>query len=305
MAANRNIFVKALNLLEMKIGFAREARVFRKKLGRHNASWLTRSSREKMEYSIARQAHTLEKGMSLRFTRPGFGAAKAAHLREDMEHYRSRYGSTPFLEKISGTLKCYEKFIADGDAYASGCVKVLKAEQVSSEAAGDFRSLLQSRHSVRYFSGSASHGQIEEALKMAALTPSACNRQAWHTRIFEGAKAERLVRWQDGARGFESEIPTAILVSADLRGFLSYEVHQAWVDGGMYACNLLNALHSLGLGTIPLSCAFSSRKLKGLKDFGLPDNEIPILIIGVGTLEEEFKVALSERKDIEETNEWM
>ena len=40
-----------------------------------------------------------------------------------------------------------------------------------------------------------------------------------------------------------------------------YEVHQAYVDGGLYAMNLINALHSLGIGTIPLSVAFGYDKL--------------------------------------------
>ena len=305
MVGNRNIFTKMLNLVSLRFGYAREARRFRKLLERHNASWRTRNCREKMEYSIARQAHTIEKGMSLRFTRPGFGAAKVAHLREDTEHYRNRYGETPFLQKISTTLECYRKFLQDGDSYSSGCVITLKAESVRKAAAGNFRELLTSRHSIRCFAGAPSHDLINEALEMATLTPSACNRQAWHTRIYEGDKARELLRWQDGARGFEDEIPTAILVSADLRGFLSYETHQAWVDGGMYACNLLNSLHSLGLGTIPLSCAFDSRKLRRLADFGLPENEVPIVIIGTGELEDEFKVALSERKETSQTNEWM
>lgn len=305
MKTDRTIIRKALNLVELRLGFALEACAFRRKLNRYNASWRTRSSREKMAFSIARQAHTLEKGMSLRNTRPGFGAAKAAHLREDIDIYIRRFGEDASIENALGILKGYDSFISGSDAGSSGLVESIKAEDVKAMAQGDFHSLLQSRHSVRYFSGSATHEQLEEALRMAALTPSACNRQAWHTRIYEGQKACDLVRWQEGAHGFETEIPTAILVSADLRGFLSYEVHEAWVDGGMYACNLLNALHSSGLGTIPLSCAFGYRKLAKLKDFGLPDNEVPILIIGVGALEEEFKVAKSQRKNIELTNDWM
>ncbi len=66
--------------------------------------------------------------------------------------------------------------------------------------------------------------------------------------------------------------------------------------------NLINALHFVGLGTIPLSCGFKYRKLKQLRSFGIPDNAVPILIIGVGHYPEHYKVAISERKLIDKTN---
>lgn len=66
--------------------------------------------------------------------------------------------------------------------------------------------------------------------------------------------------------------------------------------------NLINALHSLGFGTIPLSVGFDCKKNASLKKFLIPENEVPIVIIGFGELEDEFKVAISERKDICLTN---
>ena len=47
---------------------------------------------------------------------------------------------------------------------------------------------------------------------------------------------------------------------------------------------------------------FSYEKLKELSDFDIPENEVPILIIGIGHLQPHFKVAVSERKDISVTN---
>ena len=102
--------------------------------------------------------------------------------------------------------------------------------------------------------------------------------------------------------GFEHDIHTAILVTANLKAFLSYEVFQAYVDGGLYAMNLINALHSMGIGTIPLSLAFQTSKLQKLQAFGIPENEVPILIIGAGYLPDNFNVAVSDRKPIEKTN---
>lgn len=137
---------------------------------------------------------------------------------------------------------------------------------------------------------------------MAQRTPSACNRQGWKTHVFQGKKSIELVKWQGGCKGFEDELKYSILVTANLKAFLSYEVHQAYVDGGLYAMNLINAIHSLGLGCIPLSCGFNSPKLQQLKDFNIPENEVPIVLIAFGNLMDEFKIAISTRKPIGVTN---
>ena len=89
-------------------------------------------------------------------------------------------------------------------------------------------------------------------MELAQRTPSACNRQGWKTHVFLGDKSVELVKWQGGARGFENEIKGAILVTANLKAFLFYEVHQAYIDGGLYAMNLVNALQYSGFGSIPL-----------------------------------------------------
>ena len=52
----------------------------------------------------------------------------------------------------------------------------------------------------------------------------------------------------------------------------------------------------------PLSLAFQTSKLQKLKAFGIPENEVPILIIGAGYLPDNFNVAVSDRKPIEKTN---
>lgn len=184
----------------------------------------------------------------------------------------------------------------------AGVYKVTK-ENIASEACKDFRSLLFSRHSIRYFSKiEPSDSIIEEALILAQQTPSACNRQGWKTHVFRDSKCYALLKWQGGCNGFEEEIPCAILVTSNLKAFLSYEVHQAYVDEGLYAMNLINALHYLGLGTIPLSVAFTCGKLSELISFDIPRNEVPIVIIGCGNMESVFNIAVSTRKHIQTTN---
>ena len=123
-------------------------------------------------------------------------------------------------------------------------------QNVLSRCNRDFESLLYSRHSIRYFTDKIPDiDLIRRALELAQRTPSACNRQGWATHVFFGGDSVKLMKCQEGCRDFEVEIKCAILVTAKLKAFLNYEIFQAYVDGGLYAMNLINALHSLGLGT--------------------------------------------------------
>ena len=88
-----------------------------------------------------------------------------------------------------------------------------------------------------------------------------------------------------------------------MKGFLHYEPFQCYIDGGLYAMNLINALTYVGLGTIPLSCGFYTEKLSAIqKRFEIPANEALIVIIGLGILTKEVKFANSTRQAIETTN---
>lgn len=293
---------------------------------RYNASCGTEQDREKWEYSLLRKTHTVEKGLSLRNPRVGFGQQKVSALLEELARYQQRFGKEHpgFIDyplhtigfwidytrkqgveigDIERKFEGVERFEGfEGAKMASGVVLTSRAAQQQG-AQGNFESLLRSRHSVRYFTDElVSHEVIDLALTMAQLTPSACNRQGWKTHVFEGEACHRLLKWHGGTRGFEEDVHQAIVVTANQKAFFYYEMYQAYVDGGLYGMNLINALHSLGLGTIPLSCGFKQRKLKGLHAMGIPSNEVPVLIVGFGQLPEEFKVAASVRKPISETN---
>ena len=314
----KDIFSEKCRILSDVIAFI-------KKTFMYNASLGTEKDREKSEYTLLRRTHIIEKGMSFRQPKHGFGQAKVESLIDDLKVYLDRFGNSDCLnypisaisnyleysqnngvdvKRISDKLSILRQrlgYNSDKISEESGVVEVQKV--YISNHNKDFKDLLYNRHSIRFFAKEkVSEDLIVDALKLAQRTPSACNRQGWKTHVYYGEDAVNLVKWQGGSRGFEDEIRCAILVTANLKAFLSHEIHQAYVDGGLYAMNLINALTYLGLGTIPLSCGFHESRLKGLNSFEIPQNEVPIVIIGVGVMEETFNVAVSKRKDIEETN---
>ena len=58
---------------KMKYALIKEGYIFIKKILKHNASINTDEDIMKMQYTILRQNHVIEKGMSMRFPRKGFG----------------------------------------------------------------------------------------------------------------------------------------------------------------------------------------------------------------------------------------
>src|SRR5690606_29484087 len=115
--------------------------------------------------------------------------------------------------------------------------------------------------------------------------------------VYRNEKQKKdLLKWQ-GNKGFTENIDTVIIVACSLNSFFINEKHQAYIDGGLYSMTLLYALHSMGLGTIPMTLAMMNSERKVLyKDFGLKKDEVPIVMIGVGALKDKFPVAISERK---------
>lgn len=317
--------------IKLDAGFCHEGLAHARRLCAHSASADTESDIYKMQYSILRINHTLEKGLSMPSPRKGFGIRRSLFLMDRLGLYARLYGGQDaefltyplqtlagYISYTEGTgadvsevrrkyetlLKEYESLTGHALPDRPAGTQISSSEDIREAARGDFRSLLESRHAIRAYSGEeVPEETIMEALSLAQLTPSACNRQGWKTHVFRGEKAVELVRWQEGCKGFEEQIRTAILVTADLRAFLDFEPYQAYVDGGLYAMNLLNALHYLGLGAIPISCGFKDAKLNEMRAaFSIPENEVPIVIVGTGVLPETVKYATSRRKDISKTN---
>ena len=319
---------KVRKQLRLERTFMSEAIHFWLLTRKYNASTHTDEDIEKMQYTLLRENHTIEKGMSMRNPRKGFGQQKVMDLLQRLNKYVDLYYKvdSSFLEYPLSTIRNYINFTKEngtdipeieheyrklldkttiGEVKGHAGITMTTRRHINEEAEKDFEHLLYSRHSIRYFTKEIPDTkQISKALELAQRTPSACNRQGWYTHIFLGESSCELLKWQGGCRGFEEEIKCSILVTANLKAFLSYEVHQAYVDGGLYAMNLINALHYLGFGTIPLSTAFSYQQLAQLAKFCIPENEVPIVIVGVGYMQDEFNIAVSTRKNINKTTRW-
>ena len=89
-----------------------------------------------------------------------------------------------------------------------------------------------------------------------------------------------------------------ILIVSDIRYFnIDREVFQPYIDGGMYAQSVLNALHYYHIASVPLSASLSQEQEKNVKDLlKLTDVDVPIMFIGIGNYPDSCLTTKSERR---------
>lgn len=167
----------------------------------------------------------------------------------------------------------------------------------------NYENFIKSRHSIRHFGSEAVDVELlREAIQIAQYTPSACNRQGWVIRIVESKDAiDTILENQNGNRGFGHEIDKLVMITCDVRAFQkNRELFQPYIDGGMYAQSVLNALYYKGIGAIPLSASLAgSQEKKIRKKVGINKSEVFILFIGVGTYPDSCKTTRSERMPVD------
>lgn len=285
------------------------------------------SDAKKMHTELFIRTHALEKGMSIGNVRYGFGQQKAKALLPDLQHYLQIGGDRSFVIDSCSVINQYIKFNEAGGADMSavkvpfenfikkndisivnhGGIYNLKYEQIHEGMTSTFDKFSQSRFSVRDFGEEViSREDIIKALKLCERTPTACNRQSQRIHIFMNKeKMQKLFKMQKGCNGFIENMQGAILVCSDMRRYSFREINQMFVDGGLYAMNLLYALHYYNIANIPLTMAHrTSYLMKIKKEMNIPQNEQPVLLIGIGSYKKEYKAAQSVRYNWESYTEW-
>lgn len=281
-AIKGNSFIVWLRIIYEKIGESFSLTLY-------NGSTNQTKDIYKKQAELQIRIHALEKGMSIGRVRVGFGKEKAFSLIEDLADLLKKGGSKQFVVESVSVLQKYIEFNENMGA-AMADIEIALNKLCSCYS--------QSRFSIRDFGDSPLDiDKVYAALKLCERTPSACNRQSWVIHVYtENKLVEKMFKLQGGSKGFYEQMQCAILICGDLRNYGFYEQNLPFVDGGLYAMNLLYSLHYNGLATIPLTMGHKWRVIKKIKqEMNIPGNEIPVLLIGVGTYKDDFKVAVSHR----------
>jgi len=275
-------------------------------------------SKENYEAFLTKQYHIVEKGLSLPVPRKNFGIEKIKTLIKITEEFKKKYSvrESRLLKTISATLRYYlDKNVTlkedHPDAYKiisefcsvnpynnNGGLKLINTKAFYPN---DFENFVKTRSSVRNFSReNVSLNDIKLAIEIAKTAPSVCNRQSWRVHLYqEKSEICELLSYQDGNNGFTNNINKLLIITTDTNCFTHLETNQIYIDGGLFAMNLLLGLHSQKIASCCLNLCVPYTKEKNIKKIASIDNsERLIMMIGIGYYLENTMVAMSDRKEI-------
>lgn len=282
---------------------------------------------DKMLGAIILQYHVIEKGLTMPESRLGFGRERIISLCQSCIKYIEKYGQNDEqLKHAIGVILEYEEVHKNNNyplddeikSHITGlkhivkdCVETAAQKQVTKDEYfkninDAFFEFSNSRASVRNYSqDDLPLTKIQKALELARNTPSACNRQSWRTYVYTDKNVIcELLELQGGNRGFGHLTNKLIIITGELGVFCyTNERNQVYIDCGMYAMNLLYALHHNEIATCILNCSFDHNKEQEIKILGrIKDSEVLIAMVACGEAPNEFKIAASPRYNLNKTN---
>ena len=265
--------------------------------------------------------HVIEKGLTMPHRRLGFGKGAVIHLINLIDAFEKRFGEDSQVSHAVGVLRAYRELHSEWpepmprlDAFLASRQSILAAtqphftrEDFFSAKNAPFPEFASSRHVVRHFAAPVPKELITDAVSIALTAPSACNRQHARVHVIDNPSLrDGLFELQGGTRGFGMDANKVLVVTADLSTVRwAWERHDCYVNGGIFVMNLCYALHYEGIAHCILHWSVSpenDRKAHNL--LGIPENEVIVQLIACGMPPEEFDVASSPRRPLEDILTW-
>lgn len=169
----------------------------------------------------------------------------------------------------------------------------------------DLKALAAARYSCRHFSDQQiTKAELQEILEIGALAPTAKNLQ--EQRIYVIQSAEGLAK-VDQVTPCRYGAPTVLLIAYDKNDVYTYpdgDMESGAEDVTIVTTHMMLAAKNLGIETCWLN-HFKAQLTKEL--FGLPENEIPVILLDVGYAREDDKPSPkhASRKPLEETVKYL
>lgn len=283
-----------------------------------------RKTKDQCIGSIIGSYHIIEKGLAMPHRRLGFGIPALRALINECKEFLSHFGSdnSQFVHAVQVIFE-YEKLHEDNGyslpidlkreieqlhaslpLLAPSCQVSLSRDEFFNDVNASFDAFSNSRHSTRHFNGAADKETIIQAISLAQNAPSSCNKQPTRVHLVTNNNlVNEILQKQGGNRGFGQDIKSIIVLTTNISCYSQVgERRSGFVDLGIYSMNLLYALHFYKIGAIPLIWLSSKKRDKWLNDILeiSANNEIPVLIVGVGKVSDYPSLVNSPRKKLNE-----
>ena len=285
----------------------------------------TEESLNKLGYESIIHTHTLEKGMEHFELRP-FAVEKTRYImslikRESKyENYENKFAFINGINCLREDKKIYEEHNwINKDEYKKVDEFLKNYSKVENQKAGayiltkkelqkdyeiDYLKFVKSRHSTRnYKNEPIKLDDVKAAVEMAKYSASACNRQYIKLHFYPSGKMrDNVIHYALGKGGLYLDGVNTFIVTFDVNGLSGIgERNQGYFNAGLYSTNLVNAFHSLGIGTCFIQFANSVKDEDDLKRKNeIPEYERIAVILFAGYYDEKSIFAVSPRKNVSE-----
>jgi nitroreductase len=167
----------------------------------------------------------------------------------------------------------------------------------------DLYKLALIRRSVRfYLPKSVSRTDIDKAIEIALLSPSACNRQPFEFKIIDDSNLlKEIVPFIPGAEGFGEGLPVLVVVVGKLRAFFNErDRHLIYIDASLTSMSFMFALETLGISSCCINCPETNQLNKKVGDkLRLGADERIILFVSLGYANPDGMIPFSKKKNID------
>lgn len=301
---------------------------FKYDLGRFEAysGVSNKNVREALLSRVIISYHVIEKGLTMPNRRFLFGRKMILQLIHLVDEFESKFGHDEQVNHGSGVIRAYwemhdvagQNLASEDSAFWEEIKEFInrhkdvpvayQAHMTKNEFYRHKNSLFPefawSRHTLRHYSSrDLTIDKLRQAIDLARTTPTACNRQ--HCRVYCVANKDtigKVLSLQDGNRGFGHLANKLLVVVADLEDIPSLrERNDIYICGGMFLMNLCYALFYSEIAHCVLNWSRSPEEdLAVRKIIKIKPSETIIAILTCGETPEEFDVASSPRKDLDD-----
>ena len=274
------------------------------------------ADRRRSDPFLRRCIHRLEKGLLMR---PRAAVFAEDYIHEAVDAFRAACSSDrhdpaeltwaqDVLSRYFEVVKPTARISAASARFEGATVSPTKVPRAysaierSAISASEFLQLCQQRCSVRWFKPQpVPRALIEKAVTAAAEAPSACNRQPYLFRLFEGQKATAAIAsLAMGTRGYREQIPALVVVLGDFSAIAEErDRHLPYIDASLAAMQFMLALETMGLASCPINWPDVEELERAMdRTLQLPAYIRPIMLIAVGYADPEGMVAYSAKKPV-------
>ncbi|MEB3342554.1 nitroreductase family protein [Okeania sp.] len=276
------------------------------------------------QYLLRRNIHRLEKGIIMKNRRDVFAldyieetvkcyeyavvnnkqeisqSDELQWARDVLSNYFDIVSSHPVIDKVKTT------FLALNTKSKDEKKRIPYKRELTNPPPVSYENLLELSHrrrSVRwYLQKTVPRNLIDQAILIAAQSPSACNRQPFEFRIFDEPElVKKVSSIPMGTRGFNHNFPVIVVVVGKLRAYFDErDRHVIYIDGSLASMSFMYALETLGLSSCPINWPDIEESEKKMTScLNLEPDERVIMLISVGYPDPDGMVPYSQKKELD------